>query len=130
MKNNISTFVVELFCVVLFSLNMGISMGALPMLVDTGFNFLGYGIVLGSIVATILGPILYYTLVRNYLTVANLGILIGCCSLSGIIVTLILNSMVSSIVTPAVLVIGSVLIRIKESEKRDRELHEINKVGT
>ncbi|MBI3195025.1 MAG: hypothetical protein HYZ34_11265 [Ignavibacteriae bacterium] len=129
-KNLFIKLSIEFICILLFSLNLGVGMGILPLMIRKEYSLIEFGVVVGGTAASILGPILYYSLIRNYLTVFNLGLLVGACSLSGLLVAILLNPMVSSIVTPSVLIIGSVLIRIKESEKREIQLHKVNKVGT
>jgi hypothetical protein len=73
----------EFICVFLFSLIFGIGMGWLFM--RTHFMLGEDGANVGGAVASILGITLYYTLVRRYLTIQNLGAHVGCCSLIGLI---------------------------------------------
>ena len=117
MKKKLVALGDEFVCVLLVSLNFGMAMGWSFMRIRSTFGT--DGAIVGGVVSSILGPILYYFLVRNYLTVNNLGMLVSCCSLSGILIALV-SPWFSMVCVPGVLIAGCLLIRIRGSEKKNK----------
>ncbi len=115
--------VYELVCVVLFSLVIGCAMGSLGMTTMGDLKHvpmslaMGEGSFVGGGVAILLGPILYYGMVREYLNMKNLGLLVAVCIIPSMFFALIINPMISIVMPPSILGLGSLLIRIKEFEK-------------
>ncbi len=124
----------ELICVGLFSLIMGCGMGTLFMGPMVGLRYLfekvsmgdgsiveymaiSEGSIIGGGVALILGPILYYGVVRDYLNIKNLGLLVAACFVPSMLFGVIFNPMFSIAMPPSILGIGSLIIQLKETEK-------------
>ncbi len=113
--NEVVKVIIELFCVIIFCATIGAGIGWLQGAIIKETTHVE-GAIAGGMVAGILGPILYYLLLRGDVTVSDWGLLILGCAVLGTLSALLFD-IISIIITPLTLILGCIIIGAKHSEK-------------
>lgn len=109
----------EFFCITSISLMIGMGLGVIQsFLAFRSLTFIKDGTIIGGLWATIVGPFVYYILLRKILNIKNAANLIVLCIGAGCVSALILGWF-SSFVTPLVLILGAIIIRLRANDKME-----------